>query len=69
MDPAFAGLLPNELAVRHFVNHKVTHEIGSSFTDLGRGIRKTIITIVVIKCSFDLVQAVLKYFRRGVSDK
>jgi hypothetical protein len=49
--------------VRHFVNHKFTLEFGPSILGLGRGIRNTIIAVVLIKCSFDLTQAVLKRFR------
>ncbi len=54
-----SGLLPAELTVRHFVNHKFTIEFGPSITSLGKAVRNTLITIVVIKCSFDLAQAVL----------
>jgi hypothetical protein len=64
MDSAF---VPSEIAVRHFVDHKLTVELGPSITSLGKGIRNTIITIVVIKCSFELLQAVLN--RRGTLSK
>jgi hypothetical protein len=56
MDSSF---LPSELIVRHFVHHKFTLELGPSVSYLGKGIRNTIIAIVVLKLSFDLVQAVL----------
>lgn len=54
-----SSLLPAELTVRHFVNHKFTLELGPSIISLGKAVRNTLITIVVIKCSFDLAQAVL----------
>lgn len=57
MDGSF---VPAEITVRHFVNHKFTLEFGPSTVNLGKGIRNTIITIILIKCSFDLTQAVLK---------
>jgi hypothetical protein len=56
MDSSF---LTTELTVRHFVNHKFTLELGPSITSLGKAVRNTLIAIVVIKCSFDLAQAVL----------
>jgi hypothetical protein len=31
-----SSLLPTELAVRHFVNHKFTLELGPSITNLGK---------------------------------
>jgi hypothetical protein len=52
-------LLPAELTVRHFVNHKFTLELGPSIIRLGKAVRNTLIAIVVIKCSFDLARAVL----------
>lgn len=57
MDGSF---VPAEITVRHFVNHKFTLEFGPSIVSIGKGIRNTIVTIVLIKCSFDLTQAVLK---------
>jgi hypothetical protein len=54
-----SSLLPAEITVRHFVNHKFTLEFGPSIISLGKAARNTLIAIVVIKCSFDLVQAVL----------
>ena len=57
-----AGFVPTEITVRHFVNHKFTVEFGPSIFNLVKGIRTTIIAIVLIKCSFDLMQAVLKRF-------
>lgn len=60
-----AGFIPAEIVVKHFVTQKYTLEFGPSITGLGKGIRNTIITIVVIKCAFDFVQAVL--LRRRVT--
>lgn len=54
-----SSILPTELAVRHFVYHKFTLELGPSITSLGKTARNTLIAIVVIKCSFELAQAVL----------
>ena len=60
MDAAF---VPSEIAVRHVVSHKFTVELGPSILNLGKAIRNTIVAVVLIKCSFDLVQSVLN--RRG----
>lgn len=61
MDSAF---VPSEIAVRHLVNHKVTLELGTSITSLGKPIRNVLIAVVVIYCVTDIVrgtlQAVLK---------
>lgn len=55
MDPSF---LPAELTIKHLVNHRFTLELGPSITTLGRGVRNLIIAVVVIKCSFSLVERV-----------
>jgi hypothetical protein len=56
MDSSF---LPAEVTVRHFVHHKFTLELGPSILNLAKGIRNTIIAIVAVKLSFDLLQAVI----------
>lgn len=58
-----SGLFPTEIAIRHVVNHSVNHrftiELGPSITGLGRGFRNTLVALLVIKCSFELLQAVI----------
>lgn len=54
-----SNFVPAEFTVRHFVNHKFTLELGPSIISLGKGVRNTVITLVLIKFSFDLAQAVL----------
>ena len=64
MDPAF---VPSEIAVRHFVSHKFTFELGPSVINLGKPIRNLLIALVTIKVAGELAQSVLYLFsqRRG----
>lgn len=61
MDAAF---MPTEIAVKHFVNHKLTLEFGPSITNLGKPFRNLVLSVVAIYCLTDIVrftvQAVLK---------
>lgn len=61
MDAAF---MPTEIAVKHFVSHTFTINIGPSIASLGKPIRNLIFGVVAIYCVTDIVrtvaQAVLK---------
>lgn len=60
MDAAF---VPTEIAVRHFVQHKFIIELGPTVTALGKPIRNALLAALLIKCSFDLVQAAIGRWR------
>lgn len=60
MDAAF---MPGEIAGKLSVNHRVIIDFGPTIANLGKPIRNTIITLVVIKCSFDLVQTIINRWR------
>jgi hypothetical protein len=57
MDSAF---MPTEIAVKHFVYHKFTFDIGPSVTSLGKPIRNLFIGVVAIYCITDIVKSVLQ---------
>ena len=54
-----SSLFPAEIAVKHVIHHKFVFELGPSITGLGRGLRNTIVALVLIRCSCELLQAVI----------
>jgi len=67
-----SGLFPAQIAITHVVQHqhRFTIELGPSITaGLGRGLRNTLIALALIKCSFDLLQAVINRPARSPSTK
>lgn len=63
MDSAF---VPNaiEFTVKHTVQHNIALHIPATLTSFGREIRNTIIAVVLIKCTCEIVKSVLNSSRR-----
>ena len=55
MDAAF---MPTEIAVKHFVHHKFTLDLGPSITSLGKPIRNFVFGALVIYCVSDILRSV-----------
>jgi hypothetical protein len=55
-----SGFVPSEIAVRHFVSHSFTLELGPSITNLGKPIRNALFGAIVIYCVGDIVRATLQ---------